>query len=283
MNHATFTFPRPLNPTRAVAALLVLLPAVAFAAPRAPAPLVDCVAPTSAGTAPFAVGEKIEFEIDSLGATVGSFSMNVLPGRGDTPYVILAKAKTGTFAANFYPVEAVLESRIGRKMESKSYVEDAMENGVRRIVELSFPAPKMSRMPVRATRDGTRADFTVGAPEDTRDMLSALYMVRSMKLPDGEEMCIPIFGAARIWALRAKVAGREKVRTPLGDVQVIHIAGEAVRSDYPSHKREIHFWLTDDAARVPVEAFGLIQNKPVRARMVSYDAGRKDMPLNPLR
>lgn len=283
MTHDTLKVPRRLNATRTIATLLVLLPAAAFATPRAPAPLNGCNAPTSAGAAPFAVGEKIEFEIDSMGATIGSFSMNVLPGRGETPYVILAKAKTGTFAANFYPVDAVLESRIGRRMESQSYVEDAMENGIRRIVELSFPAPKTSRMPVRATRNGTRADFTVGAPEDTRDMLSALYMVRGMQLPDGEEMCIPIFGASRIWALRAKVEGREKVRTPLGDVQVIHIAGEAVRSDYPAHKREIHFWLTDDESRVPVEAFGLIQNKPVRARMVSYDAGRRDVPLTPRR
>lgn len=283
MNHDMFTSPRPRIAPFAVATLLALLPAATLAAPRSPAPLNGCHAPTETGAAPFAVGEKIEFEIDSMGATVGSFSMNVLPGRGDTPYVILAKAKTGTFAGNFYPVEAVLESRIGRQMQSQSYVEDAMENGVRRIVELSFPAPKMSRMPVRATRDGTRADFTLGAPVDTRDMLSALYMVRGMRLPTGEEMCIPIFGASRIWALRAKVEGREKVRTPLGDVQVIHISGEAVRSDYPAHKREVHFWLTDDDSRIPVEAFGLIQNKPIRARMVSYDAGRRDATLTPRR
>lgn len=279
---------RPTTPTFSTALTVALPLALAFAwtspvAAREPPPLKGCVAPTTVGAAPFTVGEKIEFEIDSLGATVGTFSMNVLPGRGQSPFVILAKGKTGTFAGNFYPVDAVAESRLGRQLQSQSYVEDATENGVRRVVEMNFPAPKDSRMPVRATRDGVRADFTLGAPVDTRDMLSALYMVRGLALPDGEEICIPVFGAQRIWALRAKVAGREKLRTPLGDVNVVHIEGVAVRADRPGTRREVHFWLTDDEARVPVEAFGLIQNKPVRARMVNYDPGRRNVALAPRR
>lgn len=282
MKNSTFFQSLPLQ-TALVALVASFVPAQASAVVRQPPPLAGCVAPVDIGRVPFSIGEKMDFEIDSMGATIGTFSMNVLPGKRDTPYVILAKAKTGTFAANFYPVEAVAESRLGRRMESQSYTEDSTENGIRLSVDVQFPAPKDKRMPVRATRNGERADYTLGAPEDSRDMLSALYMVRSLRLPDGEEICIPIFGARRIWALRAKVEGRETVRTPLGDVKVVHVSGVAVRSDHPGVKREIHFWLTDDEARIPVEAFGLIQNKPVRAKMVSYSAGQKDIQIAPPR
>lgn len=261
-----------------IPALVLAVSSIASAAE----PLPACVAPPAGRTIPFSLGERIELEIDSVGATVGTFSMTVAPGRGDDRYLVLAKAKTGTFAGSFYPVEASAEARIGRKMESRQYVEDATENGVRRTVDVRFPVPKEGKLPVRASKQGNKDDFQLNAPEDTRDMLSALYMVRGIPLKDGEEICIPIFGARRIWHLRAKVAGREPVRTPLGDFQTVHIEGVAIRTDYPKMQREVHFWLTDDATRVPVAAFGLVQNKPVRAQLVKYEPGRR-VAQSPLR
>lgn len=253
------------------------------AAAKAPAPAkAACVMPPLGRDTPFAIGEKLQFEIDSLGATVGGFTMTVLPGRGAEPYMIEARAKTGTFAANFYPVDAVAEARLGKALEPRSYYEDGRENNVHRTTEVAFPT-KEGRLAVRATKEGNREDYSVGAPEETRDMLSALYGVRAMNLADGTEVCLTVFGARRVWTLRAKVKGREPVRTPAGDFQTIHLEGVAVRNDNPKITRELHFWMSDDASKTPVAAFGLVQNKPVRAQLVQYDPGRRKVAQGPRR
>lgn len=269
---------------RALATLLVLASATASAAdPKAADPKAVCVAPPLGKDVPFALGEKLQFEFDSLGATVGGFSMTVMPGRGDAPYIIEARGKTGTFAANFYPVQAVSETKLGRRLEGRSYFEDATEKGVRRTVEVAFPIAADRKLPVRATKEGNREDFSLNAPLETRDLLSALYSVRGMNLPDGTELCLPVFAGRRIWILRAKVDGREPVRTPAGDFKTIHLSGTAVRHDNPKVTREVHFWLSDDASRLPVAAFGLVQNKPVRAQLTQYDLGRRKVAQGPKR
>lgn len=250
----------------AVLGLVAARPAVAADA---------CVAPKP-GAVPFVVGEKLQYEIDSLGATIGSFSMAVLQGKGKDPYLIEARGKTGTFAATFYAVDAIAESRLGRALEGRNYFEDATEAGIRRTVDVAFPPPKGAPASIKATKQGNREDYKLAAPADTRDMLAALYAVRSMTLTPGLELCIPVFGARRIWMLRAKVAGLEEFSTPAGRFKTTLVSGTATRLDNPkAAAREVHFWIADDEARTPVAAFGLIQGKPVRAQLVSYASGRR--------
>jgi hypothetical protein len=231
---------------------------------------------------PFAIGESLEYDIDSLGATVGKLGLTVMPGRGKDPFVLEARGKTGTFAANFYAVDAVATSKLGPALENRSYQEDATEAGVHRTVDADLPPPD-GRLKVRASKEGNREDYELSASAQTRDILAALYAVRSMNLPEGTEICIPVFGARRVWILRAKVVGKEPARTPAGDFQAIHITGTAVRADNPALVREVQFWLSDDAARLPVAACGLVQNKPVCANLTSYDLGRKKLAVGPRR
>lgn len=264
--------------TRVALSALALV-AVAAGTARADAP---CVAPPLGKAVPFAVGEALEFDIDSLGATIGSLSMTVMPGRGDEPYVIEARGKTGTFAANFYSVDAVATSRLGKDLANHAYREDATEAGVHRTVDVELPA-RQNQLHVRATKEGNREDYDLRAPPDTRDLLAALYAVRAMNLPDGTDVCIPVFGARRVWTLRAKVVGREKARTGAGDFQTVRISGSAVRTDNDAIRRDVQFWVTDDPTHLPVAACGLVQNKPVCANLKAWDPGRRKLAAAPRR
>lgn len=266
--------PQPLLPTRA--------PVVNLGRAAQPAPAPACIAPPVGKAVPFAVGEKLEYDIDSLGATIGGFSMTVLPGKPKEPFVIEARGKTGTFAANFYAVDALATSVLGRTLENTAYEETATEAGVHRAVDVAFP-PVNGQLHVKATREGNREDADLKAPPETRDLLAALYAVRSMDLVDGTELCLPVFGARRVWTLRVKVTGREKARTPAGDFQTIRISGTAVMASNPSVSREVQFWLADDPSHMPVAACGLIQNKPVCANLKAWDPGRRKIAAGPRR
>lgn len=257
---------------------LALMAPFAHAAPN-PAP---CVSPPLGKAVPFAVGETLEYDIDSLGATIGGLTLKVLPGKPKEPFLIEARGKTGTFAANFYEVDAIATSILGRTLEDTAYQETATEAGVHRSLDVAFPAVN-GKIHVRSTREGNRDDLDLKAPEGTRDLLAALYAVRAMELPDGTELCLPVFAGRRVWTLRAKVEGREKTRTPAGDFSTIRISGTAVRDDAPQVTREVQFWVGDDASRMPVAACGLIQNKPVCANLKAWDPGRRKIAAAPRR
>jgi hypothetical protein len=257
---------------------------VALAAPFALAtpPPAPCVSPPVGKAVPFAVGESLEYDIDSLGATIGGLTLKVLPGKPKEPFLIEARGKTGTFAANFYAVDAVATSILGRTLEDTAYQETATEAGVHRSLDVAFPVVD-GRLHVRSTREGNRDDVDLKAPEGTRDLLAALYAVRAMELPDGAEVCLPVFAGRRVWTLRVRVEGRERTRTPAGDFQTIRISGTAVRADAPHVTRAVQFWLGDDASRMPVAACGLVQNKPVCANLKAWDPGRRKIAAAPRR
>lgn len=244
--------------------------------PSSPAPSASnaCVPPQASEPAPFGIGETLDFEIDSLGARVGTFSMHLTPGRGDAKWQISARAKTDTFASNFYEVSAKARAELGAGLMSRAYEEDAIEKGIHRTLDITLPVPSNGTLTVRATREGTPRHFQVNAPRETRDLLSALHAARAMPFSVGDEICLPIFGGHRMWTLRMKVVGREPVTTPAGTFDTLHLEGMASRMD-TNHSREVHLWFSDDDARVPVAAFGLIQGKPVRAQLVKWEQGRR--------
>jgi hypothetical protein len=215
---------------------------------------------------PFAAGEKLEYRIDAFGATIGSFSMSLVPGRKPDALTIVARGRTESVAEDFYAVTAVAESHLGRALEDRAYDEDSTEDGVHRSVNVTFP-PKAGALAVHATREGNPEELSLQAPVDTRDMLASLYDLRTIPLANGFSFCIPVFGARRIWLLRGSVTGRERITTPLGEYKTIHLSGTATRTEGPPNAREVHLWLTDDADRLPVAAYGMIQGKPVRVEL----------------
>lgn len=251
--------------------LTVLFGAIA----SAPAP---CTAPKIVHTAPFAIGESLEYDIDSLGATIGRLRMTVLAGKRPSPFLIEARGQTGSFASSFHPVDAVATTLLGRSLDASAYQETSTEDGVHRALDVSFP-PVDGRLHIRSSTEGNRDDSDLHAPADARDLLAALYAVRGMSLEEGTEICLPVFAGRRLWTLRAKVSGKERARTPAGDFLSIRLTGTATRVDLPTMKRDVQFWLSEDPSHTPVAACGLIQNKPVCANLREWTPGRKKIPV----
>jgi hypothetical protein len=262
---------------RTLAAALALCGTASADVPGGKAEDGLCVPPSPGRTLSFAAGEKIELQIDAFGAVIGSFSMALTPGHRPDAFVILARGHTESVAADFYAVTGTAESHLGRDLEDLAYEEDSTENGVHRSQSMVFP-PKEHHLAIHSFREGNPDDSVLEAPPDTRDMLATLYLLRSAALAPGEKFCIPVAGARRTWVLRGSVAGRESVTTPLGEYKTIHLAGSAVRLGGPRQEREIHLWLSDDADRIPVAAFGMIQGKPVGAQLVKYTPPRARQP-----
>jgi hypothetical protein len=214
------------------------------------------------GKVPFGVGETLEFSLESLGAQVGSVTLRVRTGKRPDAWVLEARGRTGTFAANFVEADATAKSSVGRGLDSHAFQQTSLENGVQRTIDVLLP-PKAGALKVRATKDGTREDYSLPTPDGARDLLAALYALRSLPLKAGQSLCVPLFDGRRVWTTRLTVVKPETTTTHAGDFRAFRLEGTTVRLDKPSMKRDIQIWVSDDPQRIPVAACTEVQDKPV--------------------
>ncbi len=250
-----------------------LLATVAALTLGAPARAEDCSPPPLGRTVPFSAGEYIEMDVDSLGATIAKVTVLVDRGHGNSALVLTSHARTGTFASNFHSLDATGRSFLSRSLVSQRYQEDSTEDGVRKSLEYELP-PAGSTLALESTREGKRDDFKIETHGGVRDLLSALYSVRTLPLAKGAKFCLPVIVARKAWTMQMSVGDVEPVSTSAGDFKTIHVTAMAVRNDDASVRREVHLWYSEDAAHVPVAAFASVQGKPVRAQLVQYTPGR---------
>ena len=244
--------------------------------------IADNCVPPPVGDFPFSPGETLEYDFNALGATLGGLTMKVLSGRPGQPILIEARGGTHAFTSGIYPVDAVATSFLAADLTPQAYQETTTEKGVHYALDVALP-PRDGKLHVRATKEGDRQDFDLKAPEATRDIVSALFAVRGMQLTPGAEICMPVFSSRRIWLLRVKVDGREKAGVPLGEFPALHVSGSASLLDRPSFKRDVHFWYSDDANRLPLAACGTFQGKPTCANLKGHTPGRRKLAATPVR
>jgi hypothetical protein len=94
--------------------------------------------------------------------------------------------------------------------------------------------------------------------------------LRQLPLKKGMPICFDAYGIRRLWRVWGTVEAREHVSLPVGEFEAWHISGQAARLDFPSMRREIHVWISDDAKRLPLAALGAIDLGTVRATLKAY-------------
>src|SRR5262249_57434504 len=97
------------------------------------APLPDLRRPLS-----FRSGELLAFELDALGARAGRMTIRVLPQK-DGALPVQAEVETNTFFSKVRRLKGAATSYLNPKsLRPAHYVEDALENGVRKAAEVNF-------------------------------------------------------------------------------------------------------------------------------------------------
>src|SRR5260370_31543994 len=98
-------------------------------------PLPDLRRPWALGP-----GEMLAFDLDALGARAGKMTVRVLPQK-DGQLPIQAEAETNTFFSKVRRVKGTATSYLNPKsLRPARYVEDALENGIRKTAEVDFRA-----------------------------------------------------------------------------------------------------------------------------------------------
>jgi hypothetical protein len=215
--------------------------------------------------APFGPGELLEFDIDALGAKAGTMRMQVLMRKGQT-MPLEVKVETNTFFSKVLKVTATALSTLSTQtLRPVRYREDATENNVHRLADVSFHRPGKPRL--TSTIDGNTITSELESGNDVADVAGAIHLLRAIPLKSGQAVCFDVYGIRRIWRVWGTVQPREHVSTPLGEFEAWHVVGRAARRDLPQLQREIHVWISDDSRRLPLAALGIIDLGAVRATL----------------
>ncbi len=96
-------------------------------------------------------------------------------------------------------------------------------------------------------------DKQVDIPGCTHDIIGALVELRHMKLEPGMSFTLPMSDGKKFVNARIEVQDRETVKTPAGDFKAIRVEAYLFDGVLYARKARLHVWLTDDAARIPVQ------------------------------
>ena len=217
---------------------------------------------------PFGPGETLEFDIDALGARAGSMTMQTLPIR-DGVMPLEVAVETNTFFSKVRRVKGTAKSELSpRTLRPVRYFEDAQENEVHRIADVTFKKNKSARLV--STVDGQTWTEDMRWGNDFSDVAGAIHLLRAIPMKAGQVLCFDVYGIRRMWRVWGTVMPREHVSMPVGEFDTWHLAGEAAPLNQQDARREMHVWISDDARRLPLAAMGVMEFGAVRATMKAY-------------
>ncbi|MBN2140446.1 MAG: DUF3108 domain-containing protein [Desulfovibrionaceae bacterium] len=205
---------------------------------------------------PFAAGEKLSYDIYWTFIHAGRASLEVLADeelKGVPVRHYRARAKSTPFVDAFYRlrdnIEAYTDLAVTRSL---LYDKDQEEGDYRRKVTLDFD---WDRGLVYRYKQG-ELKMALLAPDGALDPLSMLYAFRAQPLYVGYEFKSRVTDGKKIEMGVARVVGREKVETPMGEFDAFLVephleeVGTVFRT---SPGARLQVWITADERRIPVK------------------------------
>ena len=206
----------------------------------------------------FKPGEVLEYELDAMGMVAGKMTISVRPVEGGV-MPIHVEAATNTLFSKIRKVTGGATSSLNpRTLRPVRYVEDATENGLRKVSVAKFRAGDHA-VDLEWTQGPRTGKAALRYVNDGLDVAGAVFLMRMLPWKQGGKVCVDIFALRRMWRLVGQVEAREHVSLPLGEFEAWHLSGVAIRTDDPRQRREVHLWVTDDARRLPLAAVGTIE------------------------
>lgn len=230
--------------------------------------------PAAAQERPFAPGEQLLLSLRYLGMNVGELKLgvgqpDVQEGQGVWPLRMEVRTK-GIFNAMYGVDERItsfLDPLSGRCVGSDL---DAKTGGDRTLENVRFVDGSVR---VRKENKSGISEVTKTAPDDARDIVSAIFHLRVLPLLPGDTFSVPIFSPKKSWTLKGTVAKREKVKTPGGTFQTVAVRARTQFGGKLSSDRDLLVWFTDDERRLPVKLEADFAIGSMKAQLTRYQAG----------
>ncbi len=218
--------------------------------------------PTDSITVPFRIGERLIFRLRYGFVTAGKAEMKVIGQKidGDRPVLHIQSTARSVGAFDwFYKVRDVVNAyvdahtfapiRFEKLLREGSYHADLLVNyfvhdSLARVTYIRYKGAHKIRK---------KEQYEIKIPPDVHDVLSALYILRTLPLTPGQPVFLTGHEKKKIYKLKIKVYPKEIIRVEAGTFRCIRIepllAGEGIFK----HQGKLNIWLTDDDLKIPVQ------------------------------
>ena len=217
-------------------------------------------------------GEQIIYRVSWLGVPAGTAEVSVGAESTERPGS-LPIVTNGRCDLVVYPIREKIVSwwdpASGHSRGLEMYSE---ENRKRRRMKIDFESEGKAHV-FRQTEGESPRESRVEVPPGAVDVAAAVFLIRTARLQDGDELSIPIFTGSKVFRGIARVEGRGPVETPLGEKQAVRVR---LRTEFSGKlsARELHIWFSDEAAHVPMRMEADFALGPVVVEWTDYKPGR---------
>jgi hypothetical protein len=242
-------------------AVLAALPALASDAP----PIRSAFGP----------GEQATYEVSYLGVPAGTAVITVglkMQQYGQDVWPIVCTAQT---ELAIFPVKdryvSYWDFAAGRNVGSEFFAD---ENRKRRREKSRYDAQLKKIFATKQKEGSAPVEVTYDVPEGVVDLAAAAMQVRNQPLSVGQELKVPIFTGLVTYQMTAKVEGKEKLSTRLGEKDTFRVTFTAEWSGMLKAKRALTLWFLDDPSHLPVRFEAELMLGSVVAELSSFYPGR---------
>ncbi len=223
----------------------------------------------------FGPGEQTDYEVRYMGLTAGRAQLTVgWPteqfGQDVWPLVCIGESTLG----DLYPIKdrfiSYWEPVTRRALGADFFMN---ENKYRRRDRYVYDFEHREAV-VTSNKDGDIWEKKYGIEQGTLDLAAAGFGLRNTPLEVGQVHELPIFTGKKFYKMTATVAGREKLQTDLGELEVFRVTVNGDFSGSLKTRGLMTLFYTADEKQLPVRAEAEFLLGTVRLDAVKYEQGR---------
>lgn len=227
----------------------------------------------------FGPGEQSLYRVQYLGVTAGTAQITVgapMKQWGQEVWPIVSLAKSDP-SLGIWPIKDKFVS-YWHAGSQRSLGSDfwADENNKRRRQRIKMLTEDGTQAHVVRQKEGEAPrEVTHELPPGTMDLAGATFALRNKGLVVGQEYSAPVFTGSRSFVMRAKVESQQKLKTPLGEKDVLKVKVQTDFSEKLKTQRDITVYFTADAGHVPVRVEADFVLGSIVADLIEYKQGRQ--------
>jgi hypothetical protein len=230
---------------------------------------------------PIWTGEKMVFDITYFGMSAGDFTLETLPVKtidNRKVYHIKGSAVSSKVFNLFYRLNDTVETFIDYEgiFSHRFHIVLDETKQARDSLELYDPEKAQTFYWNRwnhRERGYTETKEFQPIPALSQDSLSALYYLRTVPLPDGAVVTVPVVSEGKNWEAVVTVMRHEMMRTPMGKVMTVVLKPETRFQGVLKKQGDSFLWLTDDDRRVIVRLEAKVKIGTVVANLKHFEPG----------
>lgn len=225
----------------------------------------------------FGPGEQSLYRVQYLGVTAGTAQITVgapMKQWGQQVWPIVSLAKSDP-ALGVWPIKDKFVSYWhagGQRSVGSDFFVD--ENNKRRRQRIQLKDDGRTAHVVKQQEGAEPVEASHDVPAGAMDLASATFALRNRELVEGQEYTYPVFTGTKTFMLRAKVEGQERMKTALGERDVLRVKFQTEFSGKLQTQRDIVAYITTDPSHVPVRIEAEFALGSIVAELAEYKQGR---------